>query len=74
MYSLHLVGDWQYYKSVEFIARDSICALCLYRSTSLNIGDFIHYRPWQTDKEWKKQKEIILVAIIGHLLFAITLV
>ena len=72
-YSLHLFVDWQYYKSVEFIDRDSICTLCLYRSTSLNIGDFIHYRPCQTDKNRKKQKEIILVAIIGHLLFVITL-
>ena len=50
-YSLHLFVDWQYYKSVEFIDRDSICTLCLYRSTFLNIGDFIHYRPCQTDKK-----------------------
>ena len=43
--------DWQYYKSVEFIDRDSICTLCLYRSTTLNIGDFVHYRFCQTDKK-----------------------
>ena len=50
-HSLHLFVDWQYYKSVEFIDRDSTCTLCLYRSTTLNIGDFVHYRFCQTDKK-----------------------
>ena len=66
--------DWQYYKSVEFIDRDSICTLCLYRTTSLDVGDLIRYCHCQTDKERKKQKEIILIGIIGHLLFVFTLV
>ena len=67
-YSLHLFTDWQYYKSVEFIDRDSICTLRLYRTTSLDIGDLIRYCHCQTDKERKKQKEIILIGVIGHLL------
>ena len=71
-YSLHLFTGWQYDKSVEFIDRDSICTLCLYRSTSLDIGDLIRYCHCQTDKERKKQKEIILIGIIGHLLFVFT--
>ena len=64
-----LFTDRQYYKSVEFIDRDSICTLCLYRTTSLDIGNLIRYCHCQTDKERKKQKEIILIGIIGHLLF-----
>ena len=68
-YSLHLLVNWQYYKSVEFIDRDSICTLCLYRSSSLNIGDLIRYCHCQTDKRKEKQKEIIRIGIIGHLLF-----
>ena len=68
-YSLHLFVDWQYYKSVEFIDRDSIGTLCLYRSSSLNIGDLIRYCHCQTDKRKEKQKEIIHIGIIGHLLF-----
>ena len=60
--------DWQYHKSVEFIDRDSVCTLCMYSPTFLNIGDLIRYCHCQTDKRKKKQKEIILVGIIGHLL------
>ena len=64
-----MLVNWQYYKSVEFIDRDSICTLCLYRSSSLNIGDLIRYCHCQTDKRKEKQKEIIRIGIIGHLLF-----
>ena len=68
-HSLHLLIDWQYNKFVESIDQDSICTLCLYRPSSLNIGDLVWCCHCQTDKE---QKEIILISIIRHLLFVFT--
>ena len=68
-HSLHLLVDWQYYKFVESIDQDSICTLCLYRPSSLNIGDLVWCCHCQTDKE---QKEIVLISIIRHLLFIFT--
>ena len=43
-------------------------------SNTDNIGDLIRYCHCQTDKRKEKQKEIIHIGIIGHLLFDFTLV
>ena len=68
-HSLHLLVDWQHYKFVESFDQDSVCTLCLYRPSFLNIGDLVWCCHCQTDKE---QKEIILISIIRHLLFVFT--